>query len=305
MLSLLGGDDAISDLGEVSSDHIRTFDERVEGLPGDEGSGAPRAQSPRNVPGVGRDEAHPTLGNLQRPRGYPVGRWCRFEAFRCVGGEDLLEPVGEPGTFYLGLCYLLCGVGQCSEAEPGVAQSVKAVRHFWVWRQVAQSAQDLLPIILRYLHPQPLLGHLEGSTRGLSERRICVRHGGDERREVKQGLVHIKDTNSVHNVFLPPKRFAEISPSREPRQAEMLTRCLQGAVLTSEARRAKRADQLECYLGAALQAERLACLVRGSRLSVEHLTQSHGLLDQLGVRLRALFAADAQVVFQADPHVAA
>ena len=37
MLSILGGDDAISDLGEVCSDHIRTFDERVEGLPGYEG----------------------------------------------------------------------------------------------------------------------------------------------------------------------------------------------------------------------------------------------------------------------------
>src|ERR671910_2138020 len=81
MLSILGGDDAISDLGEVCSDHIRTFDERIEGLPGDEGGGAPCAQSPRNVPGVGRDEAHTTLGDLQRPRGHPVGGWRRFERF--------------------------------------------------------------------------------------------------------------------------------------------------------------------------------------------------------------------------------
>src|SRR5215211_7346243 len=148
MLSILGGDDAISDFGEVCSDQIGTFDERVEGLPGDEGGGAPCAQSPCNVPGVGRDEAHPTLGNLKRPGGHPVGGWSWFEAFRGVGGEDLLEPVGEPGILYLSLGYLLRGVGQGGEPEPRLTQSVKAVRHFWVRRQLAQSAQDLLPIIL-------------------------------------------------------------------------------------------------------------------------------------------------------------
>src|SRR5215203_7385337 len=114
MLSLLGGDDDVGDFGEVCSDHIRTFDEGVEGLPGDEGSGAPCAQSPRNVPGVGRDEAHPTFGDLQRPRGHPVGSWRRFEAFRRVGGEDLLEPVCQPRILYLGLGDLLRGVGQCT-----------------------------------------------------------------------------------------------------------------------------------------------------------------------------------------------
>src|SRR5918994_430477 len=57
--------------------------------------------------------------------------------------------------------------------------------------------------------------------------------------------------------------------------------------------------------GATLEAQSLASLVRGGGLPVEHLAQGYGLLDQLGVRLRALFAADAQVVFQADPHVSA
>src|SRR5215208_2292864 len=93
MVSILGSDDAVGDLGEVDPDYIRTCDERVEGLPGDEGSGAPCAQSPRNIPGVGSNETHPALGDPQRPRGHPVGGWCRFEAFRGVGGEDLLEPV--------------------------------------------------------------------------------------------------------------------------------------------------------------------------------------------------------------------
>src|SRR5215208_3946956 len=97
-------------------------------------------------------------------------------------------------------------------------------------------------------------------------------------------------TQTLFTTFLSQQHSAKVSPSCELRQAEVLNCCQ--AVL-------KR------YLGAALQAERLACLVRGGRISVEHLTQSHGLLDQLGVRLRALFAADAQVVFQADPHVAA
>src|SRR5919112_1236468 len=117
-------------------------------------------------------------------------------------------------------------------------------------------------------------------------------------------------TQTLFTTFLSQQRSAKESPSREPRQAEMLTsEDLKGpkradkarsAVLTSEARKASHADRLKCYLGAAFQAERLACLVRGGWLSVEHLTQSHGLLDQLGVRLRALFAADTEIVFQAD-----
>src|SRR5215213_3989584 len=104
-------------------------------------------------------------------------------------------------------------------------------------------------------------------------------------------------TQTLFTTFLSRKRSAKESPSREPRQAEMLT--------SEDLKGPKRADQLKCYLGAAFQAERLACLVRGGRLSVEHLAQSHGLLDQLGVRLRALFAADTEIVFQTDSHVAA
>src|SRR5918994_368543 len=112
MLLLLGGDDTVGDFGEVGPHYIGPFDERVEGLSGDEGGGAPCAQGSRHVPRVGRDEANPTLGDLQRPRGHPVGGWRRFEAFRRVGGEDLLEPVCQPGILYLGLGDLLRGVGK-------------------------------------------------------------------------------------------------------------------------------------------------------------------------------------------------
>src|SRR5215203_7300747 len=113
-------------------------------------------------------------------------------------------------------------------------------------------------------------------------------------------------THTLFTMFLSPKRCAEESSSCEPRQAEMLTsEGLKGPKRADKAPARRRADQLERYLGAALQAKRLACLIRGGRHSVEHLTQSHGLLHQLGVRLRALFTADAEVVFQADSHVAA
>ncbi len=54
---ILGGDDSVGDLGEVGTVDVRTFDERVEGLPGDEGGGATCAQGACHVPGVGRDEA--------------------------------------------------------------------------------------------------------------------------------------------------------------------------------------------------------------------------------------------------------
>ena len=60
----LGGDDAVGDLDEVGTNHVWLFDERVESLPGDEGSGATRAECSRHVPGVGRDEAHSALGDL-------------------------------------------------------------------------------------------------------------------------------------------------------------------------------------------------------------------------------------------------
>jgi hypothetical protein len=83
---------------------------------------------------VGSDETHLALGDLQRPRGHPVGGWRRFEAFRGVGGEYLLEPVGETGILYLGLGYLLCGVGQSGETETRFAQLIQAVGHFGVWR---------------------------------------------------------------------------------------------------------------------------------------------------------------------------
>src|ERR687889_2450060 len=65
----------------------------------------------------------------------------------------------------------------------------------------------------------------------------------------------------------------------------------------------RRRAVLERYCGATFEAERLARLVRRSGLPVEHLAQRHGLLDQLGIRLRALLAADTEVVFQADPDV--
>src|SRR5215207_4264908 len=57
--------------------------------------------------------------------------------------------------------------------------------------------------------------------------------------------------------------------------------------------------------GAALEAERLARFVWGGGLAVEEVGQSDGLLDQLGVGLRTFVAADAEVVLEADAHVAA
>src|SRR5829696_5420000 len=114
-------------------------------------------------------------------------------------------------------------------------------------------------------------------------------------------------TQTLFTKLPSPNRFAEISTHRRSRLRDMADKAAQprAEVLTSEGRRPERADQLKCYLGTALQAERLACLIRGGRLSVEHLAEGYGLLDQFGVRLRALFAAEAEVVFQADPHVAA
>jgi len=99
-------------------------------------------------------------------------------------------------------------------------------------------------------------------------------------------------------MLLSTKRFAEVSTYRESRirlqeisvQRKKLNRCQ--AVL-------------ERYFGAALETERFARFVRRGGLSVEHLAEGYDLLDQLGVRLRALFAADTEIVFQTDSHVAA
>src|SRR5215210_814026 len=72
-------------------------------------------------------------------------------------------------------------------------------------------------------------------------------------------------TQTLFTVFLSHERSAKVSPSREPRQAEMPpSEGLKGP---------KRADRLKCYLGAALETQRLACLVRGGRLSIEHLAE--------------------------------
>src|ERR671910_180745 len=62
---------------------------------------------------------------------------------------------------------------------------------------------------------------------------------------------------------------------------------------------------LKCHCSAAFEAERLACLVGGCRLPVEHGAEGDSLLDQLGVCVSALLAADPEVVLQADAHVAA
>ena len=67
----------------------------------------------------------------------------------------------------------------------------------------------------------------------------------------------------------------------------------------------ERSPRLERDGRAPLEAERLARLVGCSGLAVEEGGEGYGLLDELGVLFRPLVAADAEVVLEADAHVAA
>src|SRR4051794_12114407 len=95
-------------------------------------------------------------------------------------------------------------------------------------REISQSSQNFLPVLLGNLNAPPLLRHPQSSTGSLPERHVSIRYVGYkrglqhlvepelphrsvvegpleqriERRHIQQSLVHVKDTNPLHDAPL-------------------------------------------------------------------------------------------------------
>src|SRR5918993_2659996 len=247
MPSILGGNDAISDLGEVAPYYIRSFDERIEGLPGDEG-GAPCAQSPRNVPGMDSGEAHTTLGDLQRPRGHPVGGWRRFERF-AVSAErirsnlsaSLAFSIWDSATSFVELVSVaslnpasrsrsrLSGTSGCGgrpRSPPRIsclsASSTSTPNRSSVIMRAAPAASpNVVYASVMVATNADCSIWLNHSLRTETWPKIRSKSGSSAARSSRVSFT--SKTQTLFTTFLSQQRSAKVSPSREPRQAEMLT----------------------------------------------------------------------------------
>src|SRR5215217_5291517 len=131
------------------------------------------------------------------------------------------------------------------------------------------------------------------------------------------------DTNADCNIWLNHTRRTEASPKARSNRGSSAARsnkvsltsktqtlftslpsaaCQHAASRLADKRRPLGRSVLS---SAAFEAEGFARLVWCRRLAVEHGPEGYGLFHQLGVGAGALVAADPEVVFEADAHVAA
>jgi hypothetical protein len=144
---------------------------------GDEGGPAPSRQRPGDVPAVRGHQPQLPDRHAEGVGGHPVGLGGGLEPPGLVGGQDLLEQLGQAGVGQLGLGDVVGAVGQGGQPQPGIAQAPQRRRHLRVGRQLLHALEDGLLVGLGEGDAAPGGGGVQGDLGDGAE--LVVVAGGD------------------------------------------------------------------------------------------------------------------------------